>query len=188
MLENSANSSTREGHTQQKWPQARRQRHGAMWRSLLLTGVLMVAALVAAAIPAHAQEADLSINGADQVGASLAGVTAPERVGATTITVDTSEDLTPDSLTKTCGFNAGIFNAAKLKEVQQREVLCTLGVADAEEYWSMMTEVAAPFLAALSSADADTVARVKADVIADMSARYPKGKIDASAFVVTGKK
>ena len=112
MLENSANSSTREGHTQQKWPQARRQCHGAMWRSLLLTGVLMVAALVATAIPAHAQEADLSINGADQVGASLAGVTAPERVAATTITVDTSEDLTPDSLTKTCGFNAGIFNAA----------------------------------------------------------------------------
>ena len=86
------------------------------------------------------------------------------------------------------GLMAGIFNAAKLKEVQQREVLCTLGVGDAEEYWSMMTEVAAPFVAALSSADADTVARVKADVIADMSARYPKGNIDGSAFVVTGKK
>lgn len=86
------------------------------------------------------------------------------------------------------GLMAGMFASAGLKEVSEREVPNTVGVSGPEEYWHMMTEVAAPFVAALSTADTDTVAKVKADVIANMTERYPKGNIDGSAIVITAVK
>ncbi len=86
------------------------------------------------------------------------------------------------------GLIAGLFRHAGLQEVAEREVACTVGVNSPEEYWNMMTEVAAPFVAALSSVDADTVSKVKADVIASMTERYPKGNIDGLAIVVTAVK
>ena len=52
----------------------------------------------------------------------------------------------------------------------------------------MMTEVAAPFVAALSSADEATVGKVKADVIAAMNERHPDGAIDTCGIVIVGIK
>lgn len=86
------------------------------------------------------------------------------------------------------GLIAGFFKTAGLKEVAEREVPNTVGVSGPEEYWNLMTEVAAPFVAALSGADAGTVAKVKADVITSMTERYPKGNIDGRAIVITGVK
>lgn len=86
------------------------------------------------------------------------------------------------------GLIADLFRKAGLQEVTESEVPCTVGVSGPEEYWNMMTEVAAPFVAALSTADADTVAKVKADVIASMTERYPKGNIDGCAIVITAVK
>jgi ubiquinone/menaquinone biosynthesis C-methylase UbiE len=86
------------------------------------------------------------------------------------------------------GLIAGIFKKAGLKNVTEQEVPCTVGVSGPEEYWNMMTEVAAPFVAALSGADAATVAKVKAGVIADMTERYPKGNIDGVGIVISGEK
>jgi hypothetical protein len=51
-----------------------------------------------------------------------------------------------------------------------------------------MTEVAAPFVAALSQADGPTVANVKRDVIAAMNERHPDCAVDACGTLVVGVK
>ena len=86
------------------------------------------------------------------------------------------------------GLIAGFFRNAGLREVTEREVPNVVGVNGPAQYWDMMTEVAAPFVAALSKADAATVAKVKADVLTDMAAKYPNGNIAGCALVITGLK
>lgn len=86
------------------------------------------------------------------------------------------------------GLIAGLFKAAGLQDITEREVPVTLDVSGPQEYWDMMTEVAAPFVAALSGTDAATVAKVKADVIADMTEHYPKGRIDGMGIVISAVK
>lgn len=86
------------------------------------------------------------------------------------------------------GLLAGIFRQAGLREVEEREVPNTLPVSGPQEYWAMLTEVAAPFVAVLSKADAATVAKVKADVLTDMAAHYPNGNIPGCGIVVTAVK
>jgi ubiquinone/menaquinone biosynthesis C-methylase UbiE len=86
------------------------------------------------------------------------------------------------------GLIAGLFRNAGLKDVAERDVPNVLGVSGPEDYWNMMTEVAAPVVAALSKADADTVAKVKADVLADMAAHYPNGNIPGCGVVITAVK
>ena len=86
------------------------------------------------------------------------------------------------------GLIAGMFSAAGMKHVQESEVACSLGVSGPEEYWSMMTEVAAPFVAALGPADAATVPQVKHDVITAMTERYPNGNIDGCGVLISAVK
>ncbi|MBS1580660.1 MAG: methyltransferase domain-containing protein [Bacteroidetes bacterium] len=86
------------------------------------------------------------------------------------------------------GIISELFTAAGLKQVSERDVPAVLPVDGPQQYWDMMTEVAAPFVSALSGADAATVARVKADVIAAMEERYPKGDIAGLARVIVGVK
>lgn len=86
------------------------------------------------------------------------------------------------------GLMAELFTQAGLQEATERPLPCTLDVAGGEEYWNMMTEVAAPFVAALKSSDAGTVAKIKADVVAAMNERFPDGKITGVATVITAVK
>lgn len=86
------------------------------------------------------------------------------------------------------GHMTDLFTAAGLQETTERSVPNALDVADGAEYWNMMTEVAAPFVAALRGVDAATVALVKADVIAAMDARFPDGKITGMATLITAVK
>lgn len=86
------------------------------------------------------------------------------------------------------GLIAGLFKTAGLRDIAEREVPVTLGVSGPREYRDMMTEIAAPFVAALGGADAATVAQVKADVIAAMTERFPKGRIDGMGIVITAMK
>ena len=48
--------------------------------------------------------------------------------------------------------------------------------------------MAAPFVAALSKADAATVEQVKADVLADMAANHPNGNVPGCGIVITAVK
>jgi SAM-dependent methyltransferase len=86
------------------------------------------------------------------------------------------------------GLIAGLFTAAGCREVGEREVPGKLRCGNALGYWQMMTEIAAPFVAALGTVDAATVERVKADVIAAMHARHADGVIDACGRVIVGVK
>jgi SAM-dependent methyltransferase len=86
------------------------------------------------------------------------------------------------------GLMTDLLREAGFKGVAEREVPCVLGVKDPQEYWDMMTEVAAPFVAVLSKADAAAVDRVKADVLSAMTEHFPKGHVDGYAVVITGVK
>lgn len=86
------------------------------------------------------------------------------------------------------GLIAGLFRKAGLQEVTEREVPNVVPVSGPQQYWDMMTEVAAPFVAALSKADAATVEKVKADVLADMAANHPNGRIPGCAILITAVK
>jgi hypothetical protein len=86
------------------------------------------------------------------------------------------------------GLVAGLFTAAGLRDVREAPVPGTLDLGGADEYWTMMTEVAAPFVAALGGADAATVAAVKQDVVAAMNARHPDGVIDTLGVLIAGVK
>ncbi len=86
------------------------------------------------------------------------------------------------------GLIAGLFKTAGLSGVAEREVPCTVGLSGPAEYWEMVTEISAPFVGLLSKADAATVARIKAGVLAAMGERHPDGKIPACGILITGRK
>ncbi|MBL8730273.1 MAG: methyltransferase domain-containing protein [Planctomycetes bacterium] len=86
------------------------------------------------------------------------------------------------------GLIASLFVAAGLTGVRESDVPSKLRCGSALGYWRMMTEIAAPFVAALGTADAATVDRVRADVIAALHARHPDGAIDSLGRVIVGVK
>lgn len=86
------------------------------------------------------------------------------------------------------GLVSEVFRAAGLRDVCEADVPCTLNCGTADGYWNVMTDVAAPFVAALSGADEATVARVRADVVAAMHERHPDGAIDACGTAVVAVK
>lgn len=86
------------------------------------------------------------------------------------------------------GMISDLFKAVGLKNVAERDVPCALPAGTPEQYWDWQTEVAAPVVAALANADAATVAKVKAEVIATVSERYPQGGLPACARLITGVK
>ena len=86
------------------------------------------------------------------------------------------------------GLLVGIFRDAGFRVAEERMVPCILPVSGPEEYWNMMTEIAAPFVAALKDAPTATVAKVKADVLAAMGERYPNGHIECMGIVITAVK
>ena len=60
---------------------------------------------------------------------------------------------------------------------------------NAEYYWNFMTEIAAPFVAALEGADDDTVQSIKTGVINDINKKYPEQtSLDTSGYVISGRK
>ena len=86
------------------------------------------------------------------------------------------------------GVLSGLFAAAGLRDVSEDEIPCQLDCGGAQAYWDMMTEIAAPFVAALSTADEATVGAVKADVLTSRHERHPNGAIDACGMVIAGVK
>lgn len=88
------------------------------------------------------------------------------------------------------GFLADIFKEAGLKNVSESEVAGTVNCGTAETYWDMMTEIAAPFVAALSNADDAMKAKIKQEVYELINEKFPDGNvaIPSSAFVIYGEK
>ncbi len=83
-----------------------------------------------------------------------------------------------------------LFKNAGLKSTYEREVQGKLKCGTSSVYWDLMTDVAAPFVSAMSNADAGMKAKIKEEVFAAINQKFSDGKvdIDASALVVYGEK
>lgn len=88
------------------------------------------------------------------------------------------------------GLIRDLFRQAGLKNTSETEVAGKLNCGTADVYWDMMTEVAAPFVAALGKADDTTKAKIKNEVFDLIRQKYPDGNvvIDSSALVIAGEK
>lgn len=84
------------------------------------------------------------------------------------------------------GFIAGLCRDEGLSDVKEVFIKGRMATTSGEHYWRFMTEVAAPFVAALSNADPETVEKVHRDVVAAMDERYPNGGIDSLGILITG--
>lgn len=74
------------------------------------------------------------------------------------------------------GAIAGVFRDAGLQDVVESEVRATLDPSSAEEYWSFMTEVAAPVVSGLASADDAARERIRSAAFEQVRAFEVDGK------------
>lgn len=83
-----------------------------------------------------------------------------------------------------------IFKNAGFKNISISEVTGKLKCLTAETYWNVMTELAAPVVAALEKADELTRAKIKKQVLELVRHRYEEGKveIESSALIIYAKK
>lgn len=88
------------------------------------------------------------------------------------------------------GLLQGLFQQAGFKNTSEKEVAGKLNSKTADVYWNMMTEVAAPFVAALNQADDAMKEKIKSEVYQPLAEKYPDGNvtIDSSALVIYGEK
>ena len=88
------------------------------------------------------------------------------------------------------GFIEDLFQQVGLKNTSEREIVSKLNCGTAEVYWNMMTEVAAPFVAALSQADDNMREKIKREVFQLIHEKYAEINItiDSSALVIFGEK
>lgn len=88
------------------------------------------------------------------------------------------------------GLIQDLFQQAGLKNTSEKEVAGKLNSETTDVYWNMMTEVAAPFVAALSQADDAMKEKIKSEVYQALNQKYPDGNIiiDSSALVIYGEK
>lgn len=88
------------------------------------------------------------------------------------------------------GFIQDLFQQAGLKNTSEKEVIGKLNARTADVYWNMMTEVAAPFVAALSQANDAMKEKIKTEVYQALNQKYPDGNIliHSSAIVIYGEK
>ncbi|MEO8516693.1 MAG: class I SAM-dependent methyltransferase [Flavobacterium sp.] len=88
------------------------------------------------------------------------------------------------------GFMTNIFDQAGFKNTSENEVICKLNCGTAEIYWEMMTEIAAPVVAALSKANDVMKDKIKRDVYELINKKYPDGNVimDGSALLIYGEK
>jgi len=88
------------------------------------------------------------------------------------------------------GLIQDLFRQAGLKNTSEKEVNGKMKCGTVDVYWNMMTEVAAPFVAALSKADEAMKAKIKKEVFQLVGEKFPGGNvvIDSSALVIRGTK
>ena len=79
---------------------------------------------------------------------------------------------------------------AGFRNIAVEQVPGKLHAHTTEIYWNMMNEIGAPIVAALSKADPELKAQIKAEVFQKVQERYPEGQveIDSSALVIYAEK
>lgn len=88
------------------------------------------------------------------------------------------------------GLMQEVFEKAGFKNITEKPVASNMNSGTVDNYWNMMTEVAAPFVAAMSKADEATRQKIKKEVFEAINQRFPDGKvfIDAAAIIIAGEK
>jgi ubiquinone/menaquinone biosynthesis C-methylase UbiE len=88
------------------------------------------------------------------------------------------------------GLMIDIFSQAGFKNISEKEIVGKLNCGTAEVYWNMMTEIAAPFVAALSNADDSMKEKIKQEVYELINEKYPEENviIDGPALIIYGEK
>lgn len=88
------------------------------------------------------------------------------------------------------GLIQGLFNQAGLKNTSEKQIKGKMNCGTADVYWDMMTEVAAPFVAALSNADSEVKGKIRKEVFEMVHQKFSNGNviIDSGALVIYGEK
>ncbi len=88
------------------------------------------------------------------------------------------------------GMIAGLFSLAGLKNTSEKEVAGKMNCKTTDVYWNMITEVAAPIVAALSKAEDAMKEKIKKEVYQAVNKVYSDGNVvfDSSALVIYGEK
>ena len=88
------------------------------------------------------------------------------------------------------GCMTDLLHEAGLKNVSVKEVQGQLKAKTVENYWHVMNDIAAPVVAALSTADSAQKEKIKREVFETVSQRYPDKNIlvESSALVICGEK
>ena len=86
------------------------------------------------------------------------------------------------------GLIAGLFRDAGLSQVTEQEISGQVTYESADQYWTMMTEVAAPVVAAMGKADEPTRARIKAGVYGALAQFKGPVTFGFGARIITGLK
>ncbi|MCW8810545.1 MAG: class I SAM-dependent methyltransferase [Ignavibacteriaceae bacterium] len=88
------------------------------------------------------------------------------------------------------GFMSDLFSKAGLKNISLYEITGKLNSKTTDVYWEMMTDIGAPIVAALNSADDDLREKIKNEVYQVVNEKYPDGNVimDSSAIVIYGEK
>jgi len=83
-----------------------------------------------------------------------------------------------------------LFQNAGLKNTMEIELPGKLNCGTTDVYWNMMTEIAAPFVSALSKADEEMVQKIRTEVYELVNQKFPEGNVifDGSSLVVYGEK
>ncbi|MEP6726013.1 MAG: methyltransferase domain-containing protein [Bacteroidota bacterium] len=88
------------------------------------------------------------------------------------------------------GLMNSILEQAGFKNITEKEIPTKMNSGTIDNYWTMMTEVGAPIVAALSKADEATRQKIKTEVYELIRQKYGGENIslDAGALVLTGEK
>lgn len=88
------------------------------------------------------------------------------------------------------GLMEELFRKAGAKNTTVTEVTGILDCGTAEVYWTMLTELAAPFVAALDKADEAMREKIHDEVLALVNQKYPDGNIaiEGNSLVIYGEK
>lgn len=87
------------------------------------------------------------------------------------------------------GFVSELFKQASLKNISEKEVTGKINCRNVEEYWNFMTDIAAPFVEALSHTDEETKEKIRVGVINSVNEKYPDHvAIDTSGVIIYGEK
>jgi SAM-dependent methyltransferase len=86
------------------------------------------------------------------------------------------------------GLIAGLLRAAGFADVADKEISGQVAYDSPEHYWTMMTEVAAPVVAAMSRASEAERGRIKADVFASLGAGGDPVTLQFGSRIISGLK